>query len=587
MPDVDKVEHIREDTRELLKDLNPTDKQHLCHFLGVKDPLGYIERISSGRLLEVSRYLLSNFADSYNLADLALRLGEYYEIPLKNRADIIDALVLRDDLSGKLPWSDFALRFASLKEQPSTDPRFTSAYQDVHQHMDFNNDWTVDWFLRTYLGIEHYSDEEFGKFLEQVVHPTVRDTKAAEEYVGLINTGLAGTDFRLVVEGNISGYPLWLLRRGKKLGAQMTTLLPPAEASLPEEVQKLKSALIEDLESEIEIPSHAYLSDQEYLATRRLLISHPKVGSMVPEYVRKTRSLGECVRELCNQNQGLSSLTYDVIHDFNPILDALENLDFQYDATYEIVEELGTGGFGVVYRVRHRWLEVDFALKVHSPIGGDEEHYRKRFMQEARILYELDDPNIVRVYDVHEVSGRPCIRMELVEGNTLHRVLEQCSRLPAQKSKVLAEKVAQALSHAHSAGIVHRDLKPSNVMLRKPHIVKVLDFGLGAFVERELVSRITRTGEHVAAGAYTAPELIADPMMLDCRSDIYSLGALWYYSLVGTPPAGSDIRARLEKERPDLSPMYVNSVMKCLAGLDERFESADELLSAIAQLESP
>src|SRR5690606_1310738 len=121
-----------------------------------------------------------------------------------------------------------------------------------------------------------------------------------------------------------------------------------------------------------------------------------------------------------------------------------------------------------------------------------------------------------------------------------NQILQDVGSLGVDKSIIAMQSITSAISHAHENGVIHRDLKPSIIMASKPNQFRVIDFGLGIFIENELHSRFTKTGSQTISGYYNAPELVANPKLIDKRSDIYSIGAIWYTLLCNQPPAGSN-----------------------------------------------
>src|SRR5579884_2227458 len=171
---------------------------------------------------------------------------------------------------------------------------------------------------------------------------------------------------------------------------------------------------------------------------------------------------------------------------------------------YEVLEELGRGGMGVVYRARHGTLGHEVALKMilaGDHAGGDE---RTRFLLEAAAVARLRHPGIVHIHEFGEHDGNPFFSLELVAGGSLKDRLRKGGPLPAREAAALVEKVARAMQHAHEAGIVHRDLKPANVLLTSDGEPKVADFGLAKRLNAE--NGLSRPGAVMGTPEYMAPE---------------------------------------------------------------------------------
>ncbi len=250
--------------------------------------------------------------------------------------------------------------------------------------------------------------------------------------------------------------------------------------------------------------------------------------------------------------------------------------------------KIGEGGFGIVYKAKHKYLDIDFALKIFEPHPFSEGSAdEKRFLKEAKILFSLKHKNIITVYDFFYYEDKPTIKMEFFSGKNLNEILNKIGRLSLDKSKTLIKTVAKALNYAfEETGIVHRDLKPSNIMAAQKEQFRVIDFGLGIYIEEELQSRLTKTGERVASGNYTAPELSKDPKLIDIRCDIFSLGVIWYECLINRTPGGYGLKEALNDEIKEISNDYLNVVMKCLENNpSKRFQNYKELLDAIDKLD--
>lgn len=216
---------------------------------------------------------------------------------------------------------------------------------------------------------------------------------------------------------------------------------------------------------------------------------------------------------------------------------------------YELLEELGRGGMGVVYRAWQKSLARTVALKMMLSVDASQEELL-RFKAEAAAIGRLDHPNLVPIYESGEVDGIPYFSMKYVEGQTLaQRVAE--APLPAREAAAILLKVADAIEHAHSKGILHRDLKPSNILIDSNGEPHVTDFGLAKDVgSRDELKRerdpngelppfhsITATGAIIGTPSYMPPEQAARTRgKLSPASDVYSLGAILYFMLTGRPP---------------------------------------------------
>ncbi|HET7197424.1 MAG TPA: serine/threonine-protein kinase, partial [Burkholderiales bacterium] len=200
---------------------------------------------------------------------------------------------------------------------------------------------------------------------------------------------------------------------------------------------------------------------------------------------------------------------------------------------YRVLDELGRGAMGAVYRAVDPLIEREVALKTLLPDLPPEimAEVRERFLREARSAGRLSHPNIVTVFDVGEQDGVAYIAMELLEGRSLQQMLRAQARLPAASAADIAAQVADALDHAQQFRIVHRDVKPANVMIAPSGRCKLTDFGI-AYVP---TSTMTQTGEALGSPRYMSPEQVAG-VPVDGRSDIFSLGVVLYEMLVGRNP---------------------------------------------------
>jgi tetratricopeptide (TPR) repeat protein/predicted Ser/Thr protein kinase len=201
---------------------------------------------------------------------------------------------------------------------------------------------------------------------------------------------------------------------------------------------------------------------------------------------------------------------------------------------YEVLDELGRGGMGVVYRARQTGLKRLVALKMirAGEHAGAEEV--ARFRAEAEALARLQHPNIVQVYEVGECDGRPFFSLELVEGGSLAQRLAGTPQLPREAAALL-ETLARAVDAAHRAGVIHRDLKPANVLLTPDGVPKITDFGLAKRLDVEVGQ--TQSGAIMGTPSYMAPEQAAGKSReIGPAADVYALGAVLYELLTGRPP---------------------------------------------------
>lgn len=169
---------------------------------------------------------------------------------------------------------------------------------------------------------------------------------------------------------------------------------------------------------------------------------------------------------------------------------------------YTILEEVGRGGMGVVYKALDAKLNRNVALKFLPPHLSGSEADRARFLQEARAAATLSHPNVCAIHDIGEQEGTTFIVMDLVEGKTLK---EMADGLGLKQAIEIGTQVADGLAAAHERGIVHRDVKPENIMVRKDGIVQIMDFGLAKLAG---VSRLTREGSTVGTAGYMSPEQV-------------------------------------------------------------------------------
>jgi len=204
----------------------------------------------------------------------------------------------------------------------------------------------------------------------------------------------------------------------------------------------------------------------------------------------------------------------------------------------EIIELLGQGGMGTVYKARQPRLDRWVALKILSPELQHDPQFAERFEREARTLASLAHPNIVALYDFGEAQGHFYLVMEFVDGQTLRQLL-QTRKLPPAEALGIVPKICDALQFAHERGVIHRDIKPENILLDRQGQVKITDFGIAKILELG-PGDLSLTGARDVVGTphYMAPEQVEKPQTVDCRADIFSLGVVFYEMLTGELPLG-------------------------------------------------
>ena len=256
---------------------------------------------------------------------------------------------------------------------------------------------------------------------------------------------------------------------------------------------------------------------------------------------------------------------------------------------YEIIEELGRGAMGIVYKGRDPKLNRVTAIKtIRFTDDFDEEQaakIREQFYREAEVVAKLSHPNIVTIYDVGEDLDLSYLAMEYLEGENLEAFARKDNLMPIRKGIDVTAQVCDALAYAHSHGIVHRDIKPANIMILKNGLVKVTDFGIA----RATATSKTRTGVIKGTPYYMSPEQISG-MKVDGRSDIFSLGIVFYHLLTGELPFGGENLAAImyqittvepeppTKHNPKIYKAAVAIVNRALEkSLESRYQNAKQM----------
>jgi len=262
--------------------------------------------------------------------------------------------------------------------------------------------------------------------------------------------------------------------------------------------------------------------------------------------------------------------------ELEPEVDLLEALDAedlvgQIIANCEILERIGEGGMGVVYRGKHLTLERDVAVKV-LPNKMTSEFFRGRFLAESRAAAKLIHPNVVQIFDAGEEKGNPYIVMEYVEGATVKQLINTRKRLGLAFVVRVVSEAAQGLAAAHRLKLVHRDVKPENIMISFTGDTKVMDFGLAKDVGMQ--GDVTKAGMLMGTPYYMAPEQFMSDVEVDHRADIYALGVTLYHMLAGKPPYTGDspykiMNAHLNEKYKPVQELNKNVVPEIVTILDK------------------
>jgi serine/threonine-protein kinase len=262
---------------------------------------------------------------------------------------------------------------------------------------------------------------------------------------------------------------------------------------------------------------------------------------------------------------------------------------------YELLTLLGRGGFGRVYRVRDLHLEREVALKVLHPSLTQDPEVIERFRREAQLAARLSHPNIVNIYDIAGRFGLLWYTMELIDGPSLAQLVERTGPLPLDQVLRILREALSALAHAHGSGLVHRDIKPENILIDPTGSVQITDFGLALALRGKYGGATSQSG----TPQFASPEQLLGERV-DQRSDLYSLAAVVYYALLGTPPfPGATTEQVLARQttnqlptatdrRDDVSEALERVLDRALsADVETRYPSAAEFLQALNRAMAP
>jgi serine/threonine protein kinase len=265
---------------------------------------------------------------------------------------------------------------------------------------------------------------------------------------------------------------------------------------------------------------------------------------------------------------------------------------------YRVLEVIGRGAMGVVYKALDVNLDRRVAIKLMGSASRDDSDFVERFRQEARLQAALNHPNVALLFDYFVHEGAPVAVMEFIDGESLEQLIRRRGLVPAYESIPLFKQALRGVAAAHRAGIIHRDLKPSNLMITKDGIVKVMDFGIA---KREGATGATKASTSIGSPLYMAPEQILG-RTVDCRTDVYALGITLYQLLSGQLPFNprgkteySVLNAHVNElpEPPtvhcrEIPGPVVDAVLRALSKEpDDRFKSADDFMRALPDVPAP
>jgi predicted ATPase len=265
-----------------------------------------------------------------------------------------------------------------------------------------------------------------------------------------------------------------------------------------------------------------------------------------------------------------------------------------YAGRYEVIEELGRGGMGKVYKVLDKEIQEEVALKLLNPEIASDEKTIERFRNELKFARRITHRNVCRMHDINRENDTYFITMEYVPGEDLKTVIRRTGSLPEGEAVPIAAQVCEGLTEAHRLGVVHRDLKPQNIMIDRDGNVRIMDFGIA----RSLAAKgVTEAGMIIGTPDYMSPEQV-EGMEADARSDIYALGAALYEMVTGRVPFEGDtalIIAMKHKAEIPLSPKEINPqlseelttvILRCLEkDKEKRYQTTEELLAELRCLE--
>jgi serine/threonine protein kinase/Flp pilus assembly protein TadD len=319
-----------------------------------------------------------------------------------------------------------------------------------------------------------------------------------------------------------------------------------------------------------------------------------KCGTKIEEHVSESKESGPSAK---NSNLRIGA------KDANPKISATRTLETTpeglgkgevFAGRFELIEELGAGGMGKVYRAFDKKIGEEVALKLLHPEVALEERTVDRFRNEIKLARRITHKNVCRLHELHEEAKMLFITMEYVAGQDLKGLIRETGALSTGKAISIAKQVAEGLAEAHDLGVIHRDLKPQNIMVDNEGLAKIMDFGIARSLR---TAGMTTEGMIIGTPEYMAPEQV-EGQEADQRTDIYALGAILFEMATGRVPFEGDsplsVAYKHKNELP-LPPRQLNSqipepfnqlILRCLEKEKEnRYQTADELLADLVRIE--